>query len=202
MSSRDDHPGRGPRQPAGRRGRCPMCRLRRAACRPRPSASRPQPRAAWAGKFVELRRAPTRIGARSGELFPDAQRHLLDTCRRSRARGRIAPCAPPRELEDVDVARRARRLRASPRPARSGLSEADLGVNALGYLAQHLVVLLDPGRHRRQPAPRLPRTRLSRRRAMRCFMTGPSATADIEGVLIHGAQGVRSLKVLPIPRRG
>jgi L-lactate dehydrogenase complex protein LldG len=27
-------------------------------------------------------------------------------------------------------------------------------------------------------------------------MTGPSATADIEGVLIHGAQGVRSLTVV------
>jgi L-lactate dehydrogenase complex protein LldG len=29
-------------------------------------------------------------------------------------------------------------------------------------------------------------------------MTGPSATADIEGVLIHGAQGVRSLTVVPL----
>jgi len=28
------------------------------------------------------------------------------------------------------------------------------------------------------------------------FMTGPSATADIEGVLIHGAQGIRSLTVI------
>jgi L-lactate dehydrogenase complex protein LldG len=33
-----------------------------------------------------------------------------------------------------------------------------------------------------------------------CFHTGPSGTADIEGVLIHGAQGVRSLSVVPIPR--
>jgi L-lactate dehydrogenase complex protein LldG len=33
-----------------------------------------------------------------------------------------------------------------------------------------------------------------------CFHTGPSATADIEGVLIHGAQGVRSLSVLPLAR--
>jgi len=32
------------------------------------------------------------------------------------------------------------------------------------------------------------------------FHTGPSATAEIEGVLIHGAQGVRSLSVLPIAR--
>jgi L-lactate dehydrogenase complex protein LldG len=28
-------------------------------------------------------------------------------------------------------------------------------------------------------------------------VTGPSATADIEGVLIRGAQGVRSLTVIP-----
>jgi L-lactate dehydrogenase complex protein LldG len=27
-------------------------------------------------------------------------------------------------------------------------------------------------------------------------MTGPSATADIEGVLIHGAQGIRTLTVV------
>jgi L-lactate dehydrogenase complex protein LldG len=31
-------------------------------------------------------------------------------------------------------------------------------------------------------------------------MTGPSATADIEGILIHGAQGVRSLTVALVPR--
>jgi len=33
------------------------------------------------------------------------------------------------------------------------------------------------------------------------FHTGPSATADIEGVLIHGAQGVRSLTVVLLPPR-
>jgi hypothetical protein len=31
------------------------------------------------------------------------------------------------------------------------------------------------------------------------LVTGPSATADIEGVLIHGAQGVGSLTVASIP---
>jgi L-lactate dehydrogenase complex protein LldG len=30
-------------------------------------------------------------------------------------------------------------------------------------------------------------------------MTGPSATADIEGVMIRGAQGVRSLTVVFAP---
>ena len=32
------------------------------------------------------------------------------------------------------------------------------------------------------------------------LMTGPSATADIEGVLVRGAQGIRSLKLIPAPR--
>ena len=31
------------------------------------------------------------------------------------------------------------------------------------------------------------------------LMTGPSATADIEGVLIRGAQGIRTLTVIPVP---
>ena len=30
------------------------------------------------------------------------------------------------------------------------------------------------------------------------LMTGPSATADIEGVLIRGAQGIRSFTVVPL----
>jgi L-lactate dehydrogenase complex protein LldG len=32
------------------------------------------------------------------------------------------------------------------------------------------------------------------------FHTGPSATGDIEGVPIHGAQGVRALTVVLQPR--
>jgi hypothetical protein len=31
-------------------------------------------------------------------------------------------------------------------------------------------------------------------------VTGPSATGDIEGVLIHAAQGVRTLNITLIPR--
>jgi L-lactate dehydrogenase complex protein LldG len=33
-----------------------------------------------------------------------------------------------------------------------------------------------------------------------CFMAGPSATADIEATLVHGAQGARSLDVFLLPR--
>jgi L-lactate dehydrogenase complex protein LldG len=75
-----------------------------------------------------------------------------------------------------------------------------LRINALAYLAQHLIVLLDPSRYRRQYPPRLRRPEFRSARYA-CFHTGPSATADIEGVLIHGAQGLRSLSMLPVPRR-
>jgi L-lactate dehydrogenase complex protein LldG len=34
------------------------------------------------------------------------------------------------------------------------------------------------------------------------FLAGPSATGDIEGVIIHGAQGARSLTVLLLSPAG
>jgi len=79
------------------------------------------------------------------------------------------------------------------------LSEEELKVNALAYLAQHLVVLLDPAEivGNLHQAYRDGRFRTARYAVL---VTGPSATADIEGVLVHGAQGVRSLTVVMAPR--
>jgi L-lactate dehydrogenase complex protein LldG len=105
----------------------------------------------------------------------------------------------PAELADVDYGI----VRASFGVAETGsvcLTDADLGVNTLGYLPQRLIVLLDPSDivaniHHAYRRPEWRRARYA------VFHTGPSATADIEGVLIHGAQGVRSLSVLPHPRQ-
>ena len=110
----------------------------------------------------------------------------------------LDPDIPPADLCDVDLAI----VRAAFGVAETGsvaLTERELGVNTLGYLAQHLVVLLDPADivptiHDAYHRPELARARYC------VFHTGPSATADIEGVLIHGAQGVRSLSILPLPR--
>jgi L-lactate dehydrogenase complex protein LldG len=110
----------------------------------------------------------------------------------------IASVRAARDLADVDFGI----VRAAFAVAETGsvlLGEQELHVNALAYLAQHLIVLLDPSDlvvniHHAYQRPEFH----SRRYA--CFHTGPSATADIEGVLIHGAQGVRSLSVLPIER--
>jgi L-lactate dehydrogenase complex protein LldG len=110
----------------------------------------------------------------------------------------IAGVAAAQNLADVDYAV----VRASFAVAETGsvlLSDADLQVNAVAYLAQHLIVLLDPADivvnlHHAYQRPEF------RDRHYASFHTGPSATADIEGVLIHGAQGVRSLSVLPLAR--
>jgi len=75
------------------------------------------------------------------------------------------------------------------------LSEAQFRVNSLGFLSQHLVALLDPAAivanmHDAYRHPGFFQARYA------VFMTGPSATADIEGVLIHGAQGIRTMTVI------
>jgi L-lactate dehydrogenase complex protein LldG len=101
---------------------------------------------------------------------------------------------PPVSLQDVDVGV----VRARFGVAETGsvwFSEAEYVVNALGYIVQHLVVLLDPAQlvDGLQDVYRRPDFQNARYAAL---VTGPSATADIEGVLIRGAQGVRSLTVV------
>ena len=110
----------------------------------------------------------------------------------------LGPDTKPADLADVDYAV----VRAAFGVAETGsvcLTETELGINTLGYLAQNLIVLLDPADivvniHHAYRRPEW------RRGHYAVFHTGPSATADIEGVLIHGAQGVRSLAVLPLGR--
>lgn len=102
------------------------------------------------------------------------------------------------DVEDVDVAV----VRAAFAVAETGsvaLTDTDLVVNSVAYLAQHLVVLVDesdivPGLQEAYLRPEM------MQHAYLAFHSGPSATADIEGVLIHGAQGVRSLHVAFVPR--
>jgi L-lactate dehydrogenase complex protein LldG len=93
-------------------------------------------------------------------------------------------------------------LRAACGVAETGsvlFTEAELGVNAVAYLAQHLLVLLDPADIVADITAVYAHAAFRTARYA-VLHSGPSATADIEGVLIRGAQGVRSLTVLLLQR--
>lgn len=148
------------------------------------------------GTFVDY--VPgTDLNAKVAELFPQAQ-VICSAVTEVKGTKRLQDIKLPAELDDVDVAV----VRPAFAVAETGsiwLSEAELGVIALGYLAQHLVALLDPADivpnlHHAYKDSRFKTAKYA------VLMTGPSATADIEGVLIRGAQGVRSLKLIPAPR--
>ncbi len=136
------------------------------------------------------------LGALVRQLYPDAE--IICSATPEVAGNRVlSDVGEPRELDDVDVGV----VRATFGVAETGsvfLSETELGINALGYLAQHLVVLLDPADivanlHNAYHRPEF------KEASYAVLMTGPSATADIEGVLIHGAQGIRTLTVVAAP---
>jgi L-lactate dehydrogenase complex protein LldG len=104
----------------------------------------------------------------------------------------------PHQLADVDVGV----IRAQFGVAESGavwLTEEDLIVTGLGFLSQHLVILLDPNEIVADMHGAYARVRLDRT-AYGCFMMGPSATGDVEGTLVHGAQGPRSLNLFFLSR--
>jgi L-lactate dehydrogenase complex protein LldG len=106
---------------------------------------------------------------------------------------RIGSVRDPHELADVD----AGVVRAQFAVAEGGavwLTQEDLVVDGLGFLSQHLTVLLDPEQIVADIREAYRRVRLDQT-AYGCFMMGPSATADVEATLVHGAQGPRSLTV-------
>jgi len=111
---------------------------------------------------------------------------------------RIEAIKRPHDLNDVDVGV----VRPAFAVAETGsiwLSEREFQVNALGYLSQHLVVLLDTADiignlHQAYHRQEFFEANYA------VLMSGPSATADIEGVLVRGAQGIRSLTVIPVAR--
>ena len=68
----------------------------------------------------------------------------------------------------------------------------------LAFLSQHVIVLVDPEQIVPDMHEAYRRVRL-KETAYGCFMMGPSATADVEATLVHGAQGARSLNVFFLP---
>jgi len=147
------------------------------------------------GGRVSAAPEPQGLDALVRSLFPDARVFASATPEFAGNRA-LEPTTEPRDLHDVDVGV----VRARCGIAETGsalLSEAETIVNAIAFLSQHLVVLLDPAAivpnlHHAYRDPLFHRARYA------VLMTGPSATADIEGVLIRGAQGIRSFTVIPL----
>jgi L-lactate dehydrogenase complex protein LldG len=78
------------------------------------------------------------------------------------------------------------------------LSEMDLRVNTIAFLAHDIVILLDPKRivENIHVAYRHPAMRET---AYFVLMSGPSGSADIGGKEVHPAQGVMTLTVILWP---
>ena len=128
-------------------------------------------------------------------LFPDAK-VICSATPEVRGTRPLAAAQAPATLDDVDVGV----VRAAFGVAETGsvlLTEPEFAGRGAGLPAAAPGGAARPAAHRARPARRLPRRRPSRKARYAIFMTGPSATADIEGVLIHGAQGIRSLTLLP-----
>ena len=107
-------------------------------------------------------------------------------------------CPRPSRVE------RCRRQRG-PQSARRGRVRCDLAHPGRVGRERPGGTIAAPGRaarsrgDRRHHARRLPRLELTAS-PYGVFLAGPSATGDIEGVIIHGAQGARSLIVLLLRR--
>ena len=148
------------------------------------------------GLWVEMP-ADGDIDALIRARFPDAK-VICSAVPEVAGTRRIEDVRDPHELNDVDVGIVRPRF-AVAETGSIWLSEDQYQVNALGYLSQHLVALLDPADivgnlHHAYHRPEFFAANYA------VLMSGPSATADIEGVLIRGAQGIRSLTVIPVAR--
>jgi L-lactate dehydrogenase complex protein LldG len=137
--------------------------------------------------------------AKVTELFPDAK-VICSVAAEVPGTGTIESVRDPRELNDVDVGV----VRSPLGVAEAGaiwLTQAELIVKALAVLSQHLVILLDPAAVVATMHDAYGRIDLAAS-PYGVFLAGPSATGDIEGVIIHGAQGARSLTVLLLAQPG
>jgi L-lactate dehydrogenase complex protein LldG len=131
--------------------------------------------------------------AKVAELFP-AAKVVCSAVPEVPGTRRVQDVSDPHVLNDVDVGV-VRSLLGVAEAGAVWLTQSELVVNALGVLSQHLVVLLDPAAIVATTYDAYDCIELTTS-PYGVFLAGPSATGDIEGVIIHGAQGARTLTVL------
>jgi L-lactate dehydrogenase complex protein LldG len=159
---------------------------------PEPAVVFPE-RLALMGGAMAARLADETIDDLARRLHPGA-RAICSAVAEAEGSCRVADFATPQEAQYIDLGI----VRAAFGVAETGsvcLTEAQLGMNAFPHLCEHLLVLLDPrlivpNIHHAYHRPEFASARYA------VLHSGPSATADIQGVLIRGAQGVRSLTVV------
>jgi len=78
------------------------------------------------------------------------------------------------------------------------LTESELRVNTIGFLAHDIVILLDP-KDIVENIHDAYQHRAFRESKYTVLMTGPSGSADIGGKTVHPAQGVMTLTVIMWP---
>jgi len=126
------------------------------------------------------------------QLFPEA-RVICSAAPEIKGNKDLNEVVNPHELKDVHVGV----IRAEFGVSETGMvwiTEKDMVVSSLGFLSQHLVILLKPDQLVRDMYEAYARIDLESNN-YGCFMLGPSATADIGAYMVHGAQGAKTLSV-------
>jgi L-lactate dehydrogenase complex protein LldG len=146
------------------------------------------------GEFVD--RPPPDFAAYLRNKFPDAK-IICSAVPEYTGNRKPEDYATWSDAHDIDVTI----VRSPLGVAETGsvlLSEKELRVNTIGFLAQDIVILLDPKNiveniHDAYRHPHFKDTTYA------VLMTGPSGSADIAGTTVHPAQGVKTLTVIMWP---
>ena len=131
--------------------------------------------------------------AKVKELFPNAS-VICSVVPELPGTRQITDVHDPHELDDVDVGI-VRSLLGVAEAGAIWVTQKELVINALCVLSQHRIILLDPAAIVQTMHDAYNRIELTES-PYGVFLAGPSATGDIEGVMVRGAQGARSLTVL------
>jgi L-lactate dehydrogenase complex protein LldG len=152
--------------------------------------------AVLAGVLIETR--PNDLGAFLRRQFPDA-RNICSAIPEFTGNSKPEDYANWADAASIDVTV----VRSPMGVAETGsvlLSEDDLRVNTIGFLAHDIVVLLDPEKIVENIHVAYRHLAFSAK-AYSVLMTGPSGSADIVGREVHPAQGVMTLTIILWPEQ-